>query len=98
MYLDIFYYIVHIYIYTYIHHCQYITMSYLSVRCLSRQANIVEVIREDLAPVYQEATWVNFITSSRRDRALGRMVRIREIIPFYDRKIQVSEILSFSQI
>ena len=30
-------------------------MSYLSVRCLSRQANIVEVIREDLAPVYQEA-------------------------------------------
>ena len=29
--------------------------------------------------------------------ALGIMVRIREIIPFYGRKIQVSEILYFTQ-
>ena len=35
--------------------------------------------------------WVNFITTSRHDRALGIMVYFREIIPFYGPTIQVSE-------
>ena len=36
--------------------------------------------------------WVNEITSSRRERNLEIIVRIWEIIPFYGRKIQVSEL------
>ena len=40
--------------------------------------------------------WINFITTSRRDRALGIMVFIEESSP-NGRKIQVSEILSFTQ-
>ena len=37
--------------------------------------------------------WVNFITSSRRERTLEIIVRLREIIPIYGRTIQVSELL-----
>ena len=37
--------------------------------------------------------WVNFITTSLFSRALEIIVYFREIIPFYGRKIQVSEIL-----
>ena len=37
--------------------------------------------------------WVNEITSSRHERSLEIIVRIRGIIPFYGRKIQVSELL-----
>ena len=36
--------------------------------------------------------WVNLITTSLISRTLGIMVFIREIIPFYGRKIQVSAI------
>jgi hypothetical protein len=36
--------------------------------------------------------WVNFITTSRRDRALEIMDYFGEIIPSHGRKIQVSEI------
>ena len=42
--------------------------------------------------------WVNFITTSLISRTLGIMVFIWGIIPFYGRKIQVCELLSFNQI
>ena len=43
--------------------------------------------------IRETSFWVNEITSSRHERTLEIMVRIRGIIPFYGRKIQVSELI-----